>query len=155
MVIAMSTKIYAPSGIKVTVLSIHDEGEYFMVRSDTSGKVFFAHKDQVQELVEAQEAETDELPTRNRRNRRKVTAAKKEPILVKPQVPTDNRVNLNNLTAEGLTQVLPGVGIKTAKEIIELRQGLPGERFSKLDQLKAVKRIDWDEVFSTGEVYVE
>ena len=44
------------------------------------------------------------------------------------------------------------MGIKTAKEIIELRQGLPGERFSKLDQLKAVKRIDWDEVFSTGEV---
>lgn len=155
MVIAMSTKIYAPSGIKVTVLSTHDEGEYFMVRSDTSGKVFFAHKDQVQELVETQEPETDELPTRNRRNRRKVTATKKEPIIVKPQVPTDNRVNLNTLTAEGLTQVLPGVGIKTAKEIIELRQSLPGERFSKLDQLKAVKRIDWDEVFSTGEVYVE
>ena len=126
-----------------------------MVRSDTSGKVFFAHKDQVQELIETQQAESEELPTRNRRNRRKVTAAKKEPVVVKPQVPTDNRVNLNNLTAEGLTQVLPGVGIKTAKEIIELRQGLPGERFSKLDQLKAVKRIDWDEVFSTGEVYVE
>jgi len=126
MVIAMSTKIYAPSGIKVTVLSTHDEGEYFMVRSDTSGKVFFAHKDQVQELVETQEPETDELPTRNRRNRRKVTATKKEPIIVKPQVPTDNRVNLNTLTAEGLTQVLPGVGIKTAKEIIELRQSPPG-----------------------------
>ena len=152
----MSTKIYAPSGIKVTVLSVHDEGEYFMVRSDTSGKVFFAHKDQVQELVDAPVSETDEAPTRNRRNRRKVTSSKKEPVVVvKPQVPTDNRVNLNNLTAEGLTQVLPGVGIKTAKEIIELRQGLPGERFSKLDQLKAVKRIDWDEVFSTGEVYVE
>ena len=65
----------------------------------------------------------DETQTRNRRNRRKVTAAKKEPVVVKPQVPSDNRVNLNNLTAEGLTQVLPGVGIKTAKEIIELRQG--------------------------------
>jgi DNA uptake protein ComE-like DNA-binding protein len=126
-----------------------------MVRSDTSGKVFFAHKDQVQELVENTEAEAEEAPSRNRRNRRKVTSAKKEPVVVKPQVPSDNRVNLNNLTAEGLTQVLPGVGIKTAKEIIELRQGLPGERFSKLDQLKAVKRIDWDEVFSTGEVYVE
>ena len=97
MVIVMSTKIYAPSGIKVTVLSIHDEGEYFMVRSDTSGKVFFAHKDQVQELVENQEPEADETQTRNRRNRRKVTAAKKEPIVVKPQVPSDNRVNLNNL----------------------------------------------------------
>ena len=126
-----------------------------MVRSDTSGKVFFAHKDQVQELVETKDTESEEVATRNRRGRRKVTAAKKEPIIVKPQVPTDNRVNLNTLTAEGLTQVLPGVGIKTAKEIIELRQGLPGERFAKLDQLKAVKRIDWDEVFSTGEVYVE
>lgn len=155
MVIVMSSKIYAPSGIKVTVLSTHDEGEYFMVRSDTSGKVFFAHKDQIQDLVESDESQGDDLPTRNRRNRRKVTSTKKEPIVVKPQVPTDNRVNLNTLTAEGLTQVLPGVGIKTAKEIIELRQGLPGERFSKLDQLKAVKRIDWDEVFSTGEVYVE
>ena len=81
-----------------------------MVRSDTSGKVFFAHKDQVQELVETQEPEADETQTRNRRNRRKVTAAKKEPIVVKPQVPSDNRVNLNNLTAEGLTQVLPRRG---------------------------------------------
>ena len=150
----MSTKIYGPSGIKVTVLSIHDEGEYMMVQSDTSGKVFYAHKDQIEELV-AVEASSDEGSTRNRRNRRKVTSNKKEPIVVKPQVPTDNRVNLNTLTAEGLTQVLPGVGIKTAKEIIELKMGLPGERFSKLDQLKAVKRIDWDEVFSTGEVYVE
>tara|TARA_B100000900_G_C20535674_1_gene698263 strand:- start:856 stop:1308 length:453 start_codon:yes stop_codon:yes gene_type:complete len=150
----MSTKIYGPSGIKVTVLSIHDEGEYMMVQSDTSGKVFYAHKDQIQELV-AVEGGPDEGPTRTRRNRRKVTSTKKEPIVVKPQVPTDNRVNLNTLTAEGLTQVLPGVGIKTAKEIIELKMGLPGERFSKLDQLKAVKRIDWDEVFSTGEVYVE
>jgi|TARA_R100001460_G_scaffold19953_1_gene41376 DNA uptake protein ComE-like DNA-binding protein len=150
----MSTKIYGPSGIKVTVLSIHDEGEYMMVQSDTSGKVFYAHKDQIQELV-AVEGGSDEGPARTRRNRRKVTSTKKEPIVVKPQVPTDNRVNLNTLTAEGLTQVLPGVGIKTAKEIIELKMGLPGERFSKLDQLKAVKRIDWDEVFSTGEVYVE
>jgi len=125
-----------------------------MVQSDTSGKVFYAHKDQIQELV-AVEGGSDEGPARTRRNRRKVTSTKKEPIVVKPQVPTDNRVNLNTLTAEGLTQVLPGVGIKTAKEIIELKMGLPGERFSKLDQLKAVKRIDWDEVFSTGEVYVE
>lgn len=150
----MSTKIYGPSGIKVTVLSIHDEGEYMMVQSDTSGKVFYAHKDQIEELVTV-EASSEEGTARNRRNRRKVTSNKKEPIVVKPQVPTDNRVNLNTLTAEGLTQVLPGVGIKTAKEIIELKMGLPGERFSKLDQLKAVKRIDWDEVFSTGEVYVE
>ena len=150
----MSTKIYAPSGIKVTVLSVHDEGEYFMVRSDTSAKVFFAHKDQLQDLVDT-ESISDDKPIVNRRSRRKVSTPKPEKVVVKPQVPADNRINLNNLTAEGLTQVLPGVGIKTAKEIIELKQGLPGERFAKLDQLKAVKRIDWDEVFATGEVYVE
>ena len=59
------------------------------------------------------------------------------------------------LTEEGLTQCLPGVGLKTAKEIIELRQSLPGERFTKLDQLQSIKRVDWDEVFATGSVYVE
>jgi|TARA_Y100000004_G_C8802802_1_gene364213 DNA uptake protein ComE-like DNA-binding protein len=151
----MTTKIYAPSGIKVTVLSTHDEGEYFMVRSETSGKVFFAHKDQVEDL-EVKEPETTVVSNAKRRGRRNLsTPASKAPVVVKPQVPADNRVNLNNLTAEGLTQVLPGVGIKTAKEIIELKQGLPGERFIKLEQLKAVKRIDWDEVFATGEVYVE
>ena len=149
----MSTKFFAPSGIKVTVLSIHDDGEYYMVRSDTSGKVFFAHKDQIEESIDTK-SETTDTGSRNRRGRRSISKTK-DPIVVKPQVPTDNRVNLNTLTAEGLTQVLPGVGIKTAKEIIELKQGLPGERFTKLDQLKAVKRIDWDEVFSTGEVYVE
>ena len=125
-----------------------------MVRSDTSGKVFFAHKDQVQSSLKHKKLSQKNFLLQSTKPSQS-TAAKKEPIVVKPQVLPTNRVNLNNLTAEGLTQVLPGVGIKTAKEIIELRQGLPGERFSKLDQLKAVKRIDWDEVFSTGEVYVE
>jgi DNA uptake protein ComE-like DNA-binding protein len=152
----MTTKIYAPSGIKITVLSVHDDGEYFMVRSDTSGKVFFAHCDQVIDPVEDKSSEVDENRGLNRRNRRKVSSAPQEKkVLVQPVKPVDNRVNLNTLTAEGLTQVLPGVGIKTAKEIIELKQTLPGEKFIKLDQLKSVKRIDWDEVFATGEVFVE
>jgi|TARA_B100000085_G_scaffold175985_1_gene160277 DNA uptake protein ComE-like DNA-binding protein len=152
----MTTKIYAPSGIKITVLSVHDDGEYFMVRSDTSGKVFFAHCDQVIDPVEDKSSEVDENRGLNRRNRRKVSSAPQEKkVLVQPVKPVDSRVNLNTLTAEGLTQVLPGVGIKTAKEIIELKQTLPGEKFIKLDQLKSVKRIDWDEVFATGEVFVE
>ena len=153
----MASKIYTPSGIKITVLSIHDDGEYYMVRSDTSGKVFFAHKDQVNDPPEEDKGSDEGVNQGlSRRGRRKVSQPKDEKkVVVKPQVPTDNRVNLNNLTAEGLTQVLPGVGIKTAKEIIDLKQGLPGERFTKLDQLKAVKRIDWDEVFATGDVFVE
>ena len=148
----MTDTIYKPSGIKVVILSTHDDGEYHMVRSLTSSKVFYAHKDQVeQQDIQSQDGDT---PSRNRRGKRKTTSATATAV-VKPQVPTDNRVNLNTLTAEGLTQVLPGVGLKTAKEIIELKQTLPGERFTKLEQLSSIKRVDWDAVFETGLVFVE
>ncbi len=128
-----------------------------MVRSDTNAKVFFAHKDQLLDSIDTEDTENthDDKSSNKRRGRRKLAEPKNEKIVVVPQVPMDTRINLNTLTAEGLTQALPGVGIKTAKEIIELRQSLSGERFSKLEQLKAVKRIDWDEVFATGDVYVE
>jgi hypothetical protein len=32
---------------------------------------------------------------------------------------------------------------------------MPGERFTKLDQLKAISRVDWTEVLEGGVVYVE
>lgn len=152
----MSTKVYKPSGVKIDVISTHDDGEYLMVRSNTTGKVFFAHKDQVDVFQE----DTEPSPTSNsvsvRRGRRNFKKDEPEtPLVIKPLPPVDNRINLNNLTEEGLTQCLPGVGLKTAKEIIELRQSLPGERFTKLDQLQSIKRVDWDEVFATGSVYVE
>ena len=152
----MTSKIYTPSGIKITVLSIHDDGEYYMVRSDTSGKVFFAHKDQVNDPPEEDKGYDEGVNQGlSRRTQKSFSTEAPKKVVVKPQVPTDKLINLNTLTAEGLTQVLPGVGIKTAKEIIDLKQGLPGEKFTKLDQLKAVKRIDWDEVFATGDVFVE
>ena len=144
---------YKPSGVKVEVISIHDDGDYFMVRSSTSGKVFFAHKDQVGPIVEEQVEPVNTVSTR--RNRRHVKQEPKAQKVIKPIPPVDNRINLNTLTEQGLTQCLPGVGSKTAKEIIELRQTLPGEKFTKLEQLEAIKRVDWVEVFATGSVYVE
>jgi len=151
----MASKVYKPSGIKIAILSTHDEGEYFMVRSNTSGKVFYAHKDQVDEFVEDTEPQGGGNKLQTRRGRRKVVQEQEPAKVVKPLPPVDNRINLNNLTAEGLTQCLPGVGLKTAKEIIELKQGLPGERFTKLEQLESIKRVEWKEVFATGSVYVE
>lgn len=151
----MSSKVYKPSGIKIDILSTHDEGEYLMVRSNTSGKVFYAHKDQVDEFVEDTEPQGGGNKLQTRRGRRKVVQEQEPAKVVKPLPPVDNRINLNNLTAEGLTQCLPGVGLKTAKEIIELKQGLPGERFTKLEQLESIKRVEWKEVFATGSVYVE
>ena len=151
----MSAKVYKPSGVKIDVISTHDDGEYFMVRSNTTGKVFFAHKDQIVEFKEDLDPKPVSNTVQTRRGRRTVKKDEGEVAVVKPLPPTDNRINLNNLTPEGLTQCLPGVGLKTAKEIVELRQSLPGERFTKLEQLESIKRVEWSEVFATGVVYVE
>ena len=151
----MSAKVYKPSGVKIDVISTHDDGEYFMVRSNTTGKVFFAHKDQIDEFKEDLDPKPVSNTVQTRRGRRTVKKDEGEVAVVKPLPPTDNRINLNNLTPEGLTQCLPGVGLKIAKEIVELRQSLPGERFTKLEQLESIKRVEWSEVFATGVVYVE
>ena len=101
---------YAPNGVKIEVLSSHDEGEYFMVRSLTTGKVFFAYKNQVVE--EVKEPAADGASVKQRRGRQ----------IVKPEVEAFARININSATPQLLTQVLKGVGLKTATEIKELQQ---------------------------------
>jgi DNA uptake protein ComE-like DNA-binding protein len=134
---------YSPNGVKIEILGEHDEGEYKMVRSLTTGKVFFAHKDQVIESFT--EEKVDEKQVKQRRGRQ----------IVKPEVQAFNRVNINSATPQLLTQVLKGIGLKTATEIKELQQSLPGERFTKLEQLKSISRVDWDSVLEGDVAYVE
>jgi DNA uptake protein ComE-like DNA-binding protein len=134
---------YTPNGVKIEILSEHDDGEYKMVRSLTTGKVYFAHKNQIAE--EEKETPEAEKTTKQRRGRQ----------IVKPEVQAFNRVNINSATPQLLTQVLKGVGLKTATEIKELQQSMPGERFSKLDQLRSITRVDWDSVLEGDHVYVE
>jgi DNA uptake protein ComE-like DNA-binding protein len=139
----MKEYTYKPSGVKVDLLSTHDDGEYHMVRSQTTGKVFFAYRAQ---LIESTvEPETPTKSVKQRRGRQ----------IVRSEVPALNRINLNNATPQMLTQILKGVGLKTATEIYELKQSLPGERFTKLDQLRSIKRVDWDEVLADDSLYVE
>jgi hypothetical protein len=38
--------------------------------------------------------------------------------------------------------------LKTAREIKDLQLSLSGERFSNLDQLRQIRRVDWDSVFA-------
>ena len=134
---------YSPNGVKIEILGEHDEGEYKMVRSLTTGKVFFAHNDQVSESFT--EEKVDEKQVKQRRGRQ----------IVKPEVQAFNRVNINSATPQLLTQVLKGIGLKTATEIKELQQSLPGERFTKLEQLKSISRVDWDSVLEGDVAYVE
>lgn len=139
----MKEYTFTPNGVKVSVISVHDDGEYFMVKSVTTGKIFFAHKNQIAERE--LEPETAEKTPKQRRGR----------TIAKPEVPAFNRVNINSAPPELLTQVLKGVGMKTAVQIKELQQSMPGERFSKLDQLKEIKHVDWDTVLADDHVYVE
>lgn len=71
-----------------------------------------------------------------------------------PAIPADARLNLNMATAEAIAERIKGVGYSTAKRVVELRMSLPGEKFANLDQLRQVKRVDWDEVFAADLVYV-
>lgn len=137
--------IFKPSGVKVSILSVHDDGEYMMVRSETTGKVFFAHKNQ---LVAENVSENGGAKPVMKRGRRALAT-------VTPVIAAEDRVNINTATPQKLTQILKGVGLKTATEIKELQQSLPGERFTKLDQLRSIAKVDWDAVLEDGSVYVE
>jgi hypothetical protein len=47
------------------------------------------------------------------------------------------------------------VGLKTARDIKDLQTSMPGEKFLKLEQLKSIKRVDWEEIFKDNLVRVE
>ena len=69
-------------------------------------------------------------------------------------IPADTRLNVNAATAEAIAKQVKGIGYATAKKIIELRLSLPGERFQKLEQLKKIARVDWEEVFKEDLIYI-
>lgn len=135
--------IFKPSGVDIDVINKFDDGEYYMVRSVTTGKVFIAHKGQV--------LDKENEPKKPTRRGGKRQVAKTDV----PLIPGPNKININSATPQLLTQILKGVGLKTATEIKELQQSMPGERFTKLEQLKTITRVDWDAVLESGVVYVE
>ena len=69
--------------------------------------------------------------------------------------PVDTRLNINTAGARQIADALPGVGLKTARDIKDLQTTLSGERFTKLEQLRGIKRIDWDEIFKENLVRVD
>lgn len=73
----------------------------------------------------------------------------------KETFPLDTRININTASARQIADSLPGVGLKTARDIKDLQTSMPGEKFLRLDQLKSIKRVDWDEIFKENLVRVE
>lgn len=73
----------------------------------------------------------------------------------KETFPLDTRINLNTASARQIADALPGVGLKTARDIKDLQTSMPGEKFVRLDQLKSIKRVDWDEIIKENLIRVE
>lgn len=73
----------------------------------------------------------------------------------KETFPLDTRLNINTASARQIADTLPGVGLKTARDIKDLQTSMSGEKFTKLEQLKSIKRVDWDQIIEDNLVRVE
>jgi len=129
------------TGARVKVISEFDNGDWFMVE-DQDGRLFTAYK---AELNPDQEA-TKKVQTL----RVKDKASQEEPRTFPP----DTRLNINGATPQMIADHIKGIGLKTAKEIKDLQTSLSGERFNNLEQLKAIKRVDWPAVFAANLIRV-
>lgn len=77
-----------------------------------------------------------------------------EDAIPEAAIPVDTRLNLNTASAEAIAKTVKGIGYSTAKKIVELRLSLSGERFTTLDQLKRIGRVDWDQVIGEDLIYI-
>jgi len=129
------------TGARVKVVSEWDNGDWYMVE-DQDGRLYTAYKS---ELVPDEDA-TKKVKTLQVKDK----ASQEEPRTFPP----DTRLNINGATAQMIADHIKGIGLKTAREIKDLQMSLSGERFNNLEQLKQIKRVDWDAVFAANLVRV-
>jgi hypothetical protein len=142
---------YKLTGGIVEVVSKHGDG--IMMCLDAQDEVLYIEES---DLTPHLEATNEKIRTEER------LTAQLESEGVKPAKPTtretfpvDVRININTASARQIADALPGVGLKTARDIKDLQTSMPGEKFQRLDQLKGIKRVDWDEIFKENLVRVE
>ena len=129
------------TGARVKLISEFDNGDWFMVE-DQDGKIYTAYKSE----LEADKQATKKVKTLQVKDK----AAKEDPR----DFPPDMRLNINGATPQMIADHIKGIGINTAREIKDLQMSLSGERFANLDQLKQIKRVDWDSVFAANLIRV-
>jgi DNA uptake protein ComE-like DNA-binding protein len=132
---------YTKTGAHVKVISELDDGDWFMVE-DQDGRLFTVYKTE----INPDDTATKKVKTLQVKDK----AAKEEPR----SFPPDHRLNVNGATAQMIADHIKGIGLKTAREIKDLQMSLSGERFSNLEQLKQIKRVDWDSVFAADLIRV-
>jgi DNA uptake protein ComE-like DNA-binding protein len=129
------------TGARVKIVSEWDNGDWFMVE-DQDGRLYTAYKN---ELL-PDEAATKKVVALQVKDK----ASQEEPRAFPP----DNRLNINGATAQMIADHIKGIGLKTAREIKDLQMSLSGERFNSLEQLKQIKRVDWDAVLAADLIRV-
>ena len=139
------------TGGLVEVISQHGEGIKMCL--DANEEVLYLNDE---DLVPHLEATTQQIKDEERLTESLASEGVRPAKPTKKETfPVDTRVNLNLASARQIADSLPGVGLKTARDIKDLQLSLPGERFSRLEQLKSIKRVDWDEIFRENLVRVE
>ena len=129
------------TGARVKVISEIDNGDCFMVE-DQDSRLFYAYKHELQEDLEG----TKKVKTLQIKDK----AAKEDPR----DFPPDVRLNINGATAQMIADHIKGIGVKTAREIKDLQMSLSGEKFNNLEQLRQIKRVDWDSVLAADLIRV-
>jgi DNA uptake protein ComE-like DNA-binding protein len=108
------------------------------------------------DLVPHLDATTEQIKTEERLTAQLAAEGVNPAVPTKKETfPLDTRMNINTASARQIADALPGVGLKTARDIKDLQMSMPGERFQRLEQLKGIKRVDWDEIFKENLVRVE
>ena len=135
------------------VYKISQNGEGNIMVVNANDEVEYVHED---DLVPHLEATNEKIKTEERLTAElKATGDKNAKPTNRETFPLDRRLNINTASARQIADTLPGVGLKTARDIKDLQTTMTGERYTKLEQLKGIKRIDWDAIFKDNLVRVD
>ena len=139
------------TGGLVEKISQHGEGIFMVVNAND--EVDYVHED---DLIPHLEATNEKIKTEERLTAElKATGDKSAKPTNRETFPLDRRLNINTASARQIADTLPGVGLKTARDIKDLQTTMTGERYTKLEQLKGIKRLDWDAIFKDNLVRVD
>ena len=139
------------TGGLVEKISQHGEGIFMVVNAND--EVDYVHED---DLIPHLEATNEKIKTEERLTAElKATGDKTAKPTNRETFPLDRSLNINTASARQIADTLPGVGLKTARDIKDLQTTMTGERYTKLEQLKGIKRIDWDAIFKDNLVRVD
>ena len=139
------------TGGLVEKVSQHGDGIFMVINAND--EVDYVHED---DLIPHLEATNEKIKTEERLTAElKATGDKSAKPTNRETFPLDRRLNINTASARQIADTLPGVGLKTARDIKDLQTTMTGERYTKLEQLKGIKRIDWDAIFKDNLVRVD